>query len=276
MVIGVVCLHLLALTVMAQGGLDAYATYCYSPLAVLFAVALASICESAAGRWTKHVGAWASLGAVGLTLVLYRPDRLTWGTATVLALWRNRAGAACSWRFAEGFEREHRYGLAGREETREQHAIDRCRSLSEQDQILDCIGGIARELNWRQNGKVPGEPPATLTADERRAYAYLYGTHRKGNPSACREFLDSDLVEVCASATRLECLVFGDALTRFASGRPIGRPRCSIREAPLGGYWAAMRSELLARQAGAGPERVPTASIDGDLDACGPVFQACY
>lgn len=277
MLIGVACLHVLALTAMAQGGLDAYAIYSYPALVILFALALGSVCAGVATRWSGQLAASSVVvAAIALTLILYRPDRLTWGTATVSALWRNRAGAACSWRFAEGFEREHEYGLAPPAETREQHAIDRCRSLTDEDQILDCIGGIARELNWRENGKVPGEPPSTLTPDERRAFAYLYGTHRRGNSMPCREFRHADLVDTCASATQLECLVFGDVLTRFASGHPIGRPRCAIREPPMGGYWATMRSELLARDLGPPPEHVQTSSVDAELEGCGPVFDACY
>jgi hypothetical protein len=190
-------------------------------------------------------------------------------------LWRNADAAACSWRFAEGFEREHQYGLAPPGRTREQHAIERCRSLSEQDQILDCVGGIARELNWRQDGTVNGEPPAGLSAAERRAYAYHWGTHRIGKLERCGDFSSPELAADCVAAVQLECLVFADVLTRFAFARGIAQPRCQLSAPPMNGYWAAMRRDLLARPSGTGPDLLP-ASGDNDLRACQPVLRACY
>jgi hypothetical protein len=214
-----------------------------------------------------------------LALVLYRPDRVSWGSAEVVGLWRNRAGAACFWRFAEGFEREHQYqlasGLAPPTRTREEYAILRCRSLSEQAQVLDCIGGIARELNWRQRGRVMGEPPDGLSAAERRAYAYYYGSHRRGDVTACGDFRSAALAADCAAAVQMECLIYGDTLTRFISGHGLGRPRCTIPEPPMDGYWAAIRAELLARTT-ASSSYIATQSGENDLTACQPVFDACY
>ena len=187
--------------------------------------------------------------------------------------WRNRAGAACSWRLAEGFGREQALGLAPGQ-TREQHAIARCRSLLP-DQVLDCIGGIARELHWRGIGRVHGKPPAELDATERRAYAYAYGTHRFGATDACSDFIDPALAGECVAAVRLECLVFGDMTTRFRTGRGVGRPRCAIPEPPMPGYWAEMRADLLMRKPGPGPASGELTGTS-DLSACAPLFRACY
>jgi hypothetical protein len=275
MVVSVTWLHLAALTVMAKSGLDAYVIYGYPTLVVLFALFLASVCAQASVRWGEGAGAWAGAAAIALSLVLYRPDAVTWGSAKVAALWQNRAGAACSWRFAEGFERETDYGLTPGQ-TREQHAIERCRSLSEDAQILDCIGGIARELEWRQpNGRVDGEPPAELSQRERRAYAYQYGTHRKGNVAACGDFASPDLTATCAAAVELECLHYGDLYTQLVTGRGLARPRCPVPEPPIDGYWAATRLDLLSRTAGTAPN-LTRAWGDDDLRACRTVFDACY
>ena len=275
LVVGVTWLHLAALTVMAQGGIGPYAIYGYPTLVVLVSLLVALLCAHAAVRWGERAGACVAAAAVALTLVLYRPDALTWGVPKIAALWRNRMGAACFWRFAEGFEREHLYGLAPPGRTREQHAIERCRSLSNQDQVLDCIGGIARELNWRQNGRVHGEPPVGLSVAERRAYAYYYGTHRGGDVTACSDFTSPDLAAECAAAVRLECLVFGDALTRITSAHGFGRPRCALSEPPMDGYWAAMRLDFLARTAGPRPDFALVLGNAGQ-PGCKPVLDACY
>ena len=275
LVLGVTGLHLGALAVMAQGTLDAYAIYAYPTLVVLFSLLVACLCARAAARWRDPAASWVSAAAIALTLILYRPDAVTWDPARVSAWWRNRAGAACSWRFAEGFEREYEYGLAPQGQTREQYAIERCRSLSESDQALDCIGGIARELHWRHDGRVAGNPPAVLTAAERRAYAYYYGTHRDGNMTPCGDFKSPDLAADCAAAVQLECLIFADIVSRFVSGHDLGRPRCSIPEPPMDGYWAAMRVDLLTRTPGAGPDSEPALG-EKDLRACRPVFEACF
>jgi hypothetical protein len=274
-VAGVSWLHLAELSLMAKSGLDQYVIYGYPTIVVLFAVLVAMICAHAAGVWGETAANAIAVAALAITVALYRPDAITWGFGKVAALWGNHAGAACSWRFAEGFERAQQYGLAPPGQTREQYAIERCRSLSGDAQVLDCIGGIARELNWRQNGRVAGEPPAGLSAPERRAYAYLYGTHRKGDSSACRDFESPDLVADCSAAVQLECLVFADIYTRMASAHGLGRPRCTVPEPPMDGYWAAMRRELLARSAGTGPS-LAGARGDDDLQACQAVFDACY
>ncbi len=273
--VGVTCLHLAALTVMAKGGLDAYEIYGYPTLVVLVSVMVASGCAHAVTRWGQGAGAVAGAGAIALTLAAYRPDAFTWNFGRVAALWRDQAGAACSWRFGEGFEREQEYGLAPPGRSREQHAIARCRLLSEPVQVLDCIGGIARELNWRQGGKVDGAPPAELDADERRAYAYYYGTHRAGKSAPCREFESPDLSADCVAAVQLECLLFADLYTRVIFGRDLGRPQCAVPEPPLDGIWAALRAELLTRAAGSGPNLTGDL-MDKDFAACQPVFEACY
>jgi hypothetical protein len=275
MVLGFTCLHVAALTVMAQGGPDAYAIYSFPTLAVLTALLVAWTCARAEERWGDRGAALTAVAAIASILLLYRPDALAWRPAVVAALWRNTEAAACSWRFAEGFEREQRYGLAPAGTTREQHAIDRCRSLSEHDQVLDCIGGIARELHWREGGRVKGEPPAALNAAERRAYAYDYGTHRMGKAEECSDFGSPELVADCVAAVQLECLVFADAVTRFASGHGIPRPLCDLPSPPMNGYWASMRRELLARPPGAHPD-LPLHLGDTDLQACESVLSTCY
>ncbi|HSD09340.1 MAG TPA: hypothetical protein VLF14_00020, partial [Candidatus Binatia bacterium] len=274
--VAVACLHLAALGVMAQGGVDAYVIYGYPTIVVLSAALAAWACTRAEQRWGKAAASRVALASIALALAVHRPDALSWGFGAVERLWRDRAGAACSWRFAEGFLREQEYGLAPAGRTREEHAIERCRSLSEPPQVLDCIGGIARELNWRQDGRVQGEPPAGLDAEERRAYAYHWGTHRRGDVAPCGEFAGAALAAQCAAAVRLECLTAGDLVTRFTSGRAIGRPRCVLAGPPMDGYWAAMRRDLIARTSGEGPDLTFAKSLDTDLGACQPVFDECY
>ena len=274
-VLAFTCLHLAALTVMAQGGADSYSIYGYATVVVLFALLVGWICAGVEAHWGRRPATLAGVAAAALSVLLYRPDSLAWRPAAVSALWRNADAAVCSWRFAEGFEREHQYGLAPPGTTREQHAIARCRSLSEPDQILDCIGGIARELNWRQNGRVNGEPPAGLSAAERHAYAYHWGTHRIGRREPCSDFSSPELAADCVDAVQLECLVFTDVLARLTSARGIAQPQCRLPEPPMHGYWAAMRRDFLARPAGKAPD-MPRASGDNDLRACQPMLDACY
>jgi hypothetical protein len=275
MVLGFTWLHLAALTVMAQGGPDAYAIYGYPTLVVLYALLVAWTCARVEAHWGERGAVLAAVVATALSVLLYRPDALAWRPATVSALWRNTEAAACSWRLAEGFEREHQYGLAPAGTTREQHAIERCRSLSDQDQVLDCIGGIARELHWRHNGRVNGEPPAGLSAAERHAYAYHWGTHRMGSFEGCDDFDSPELEADCVAAVQLECLVFADVMTRLAFGRSIAQPRCHLPSPPMNGYWASMRRDLLARPAGQKPD-LPPPSGDTNLQACEHVLSACY
>jgi hypothetical protein len=275
LVVSVTCLHLAALTVMAEGGPDAYTIYSYATLSVLFALLVAWTVAQAASRWGGRGGVWVGAAAVALTVILYRPDAVTAGMATVSALWRDRAGAVCSWRFAEGFLREHRYGGAVPGQTGEEHAIERCRSLSEPAQVVDCVGGLARELHWRRGGTVHGNPPDGLSAVERDAYAYHYGTHRFGDGSACTHFVSAELAEDCAAAVQLECLVFADLATRYGSASGLPRPGCRIPEPPMEGYWSAMRAALLARPRGALPA-LPAVSGDADLAACRRIVEGCY
>jgi len=276
LVVAVTWAHLVALSVMAVGGLDAYTLYGYPTLAVLLALMAAWGSQRIAVGWGAAAGTAAGVAAVALALFLYRPDSLTWETDTIAALWRNRAGAACSWRFAEGFEREYLHGLAPPGRSRGEHAIERCRTLSEPAQVLDCIGGIARELNWRHGGRVAGEPPAGLSADERRAYAFHYGTHRRGDAAPCGDFTAPELRAECVTATQLDCLVFGDVYTRVYAGRGLGRPRCDVGEPPFDGYWREMRRELFARGDGSGPDLPTAAAADNDLSGCRAVFERCY
>jgi hypothetical protein len=275
MVLGVSVFHLAELSVMARNGLDGYVIYGYPTLVVLFSVLVAFVCTQVAGRWGDAAGVWVGAAAIALTLVLYRPYAVTWGSGTVAALWRNQAGAACSWRFAEGFERVYAYGLAPPGQTRDQYAIAGCRSLSEPAQVLDCIGGVARELNWRENERIDGAPPAELSPSEGRAYAFHYGVHRKGDTAPCGDFHDRELGAICAGAVRLECLLYGDVYTRIVSDHGIGRPRCDVPEPPMEGFWSAIRLDLLART---GTERpnLERAWGDDNLDACKPVFDECF
>jgi hypothetical protein len=268
-------LHLFALTFMAKNGLDAYVIYGYPTLIVLFALLVARLVVAVDTQWGAAAATFSAVAAVALSLVLYRPDAFAWNPAKAEALWHNRIGAVCSWRFGEGFEREYDYGLAALAPTREAHAIARCRSLTTADQRLDCIGGIARELNWRQRGSVAGEPPAGLDATERQAYAYVYGTHRKGNLAACDDFADAQLAAQCRAAAQMECLVFGDFYTRIATGHGLAAPHCSLSPPPMLGFWSAMRDELLSRSGGGAPD-LSRAWGDDNLQPCQPVFDACY
>ncbi len=276
LVLFVTCLHLLMLMAMARLGTDPYAIYAFPTLAVLHAVLVATAVDYASRRWGRTGAALAAVAFVGLTLVSYPPFELQFSTRKAEALWHNQRGAACAWRFAEGFEREQRYGLAPPGRTAEQHAIERCRSLSEPDLVLDCIGGIGRELNWRQNRRVGGEPPTGLTAHERRAYAYHYGTHRKGDVAACGDFASAELRAECAAAVQLECLVFADHFTRAIERVGLEHPRCDVPPPPMNTYWAAMRDEFLARSAGATPDLSRVGGEDTLLLDCEPILRACY
>jgi hypothetical protein len=275
LVLAVTGLHLAMLTVMAKPGLDAYVIYGYPTVSVLVAVLAALLCARAAARWGQRAGGWVGAATIALLIVIYRPDAMRWDAAKVGVWWHDGAAAACSWRFAEGFERETDYGSTPGQ-GREQHAIERCRSLSEDAQILDCIGGIARELEWRQpGGRVRGNPPPQLTPAERLAYAYEYGTHRKGDRSVCADFLDADLTETCTAAVILECLHYADLYTKLVAGQGVVRPACEVPAPPLEGYWAATRRDLLSRTGGTTPN-LTRAWGDDDLRACQSVFDACY
>lgn len=275
-VVGVSCTHLVALTVMAKHGLDAYVIYGYPTIVVLFCVLLGLTHRRVVVRWGEGAGNWVGGAMIAATFVLYRPDAAAWAPEQVAALWRNQAGAACSWRFAEGFEREFEYHLVPAGQTREQHAIERCRSLSAEGQVLDCIGGIARELHWRHaDGRVEGGPPAGLSPTEEQAYAFLYGTHRKGKTAPCSDFSNPRLVAVCTAAVELECLHYADIYTRIVTARGLGPPRCDIPEPPMGGFWTTRRQDLLNSTTGSGPH-LERAWGDDDLASCGPVFRRCY
>jgi hypothetical protein len=134
---------------------------------------------------------------------------------------------------------------------------------------------MARELSWRRGEHVRGAPPAALSADERRVYAYHYGTHRFGDDRACADFDDPALAAECRAAVRSECLVFGDALTRLGERRPIGRPSCELAEPPDQAFWAAVQRDFLSRPPGAGPDVPETTSRDA-LEACRATYAACF
>lgn len=272
LVVGVTLLHLAMLAVMAQGGLaDAYASYGYPTLVVLLAVLVASICAQAAVRWGEAGGTWISIAAIAVTLVLFRLDTATWELATLRSLWRDRPSAACSWRLAEGFGREYRAGLAPPGRSLEQHVIERCRSLAEEDQVLNCIGGIARVLLHR-GGMVAEAQVAELSESERRAYAYYSGIHMGGDTSPCEHFTSADLRAECVGAVRLDCLAFADSYMRLVAAQNIGRPRCNLHEPPMNGYWSVLRADLLERPAG----NPPSAAVRALMKGCTSVVDECY
>lgn len=271
---GVTLLHVGAMALMAQGAFDAYAVYGYPTLVVLWAALLGAAVEAVAARRGERDAWIASAAAVLLTLVLYRPDAVRWEPARVAALWRDQEGAACSWRFAEGFEREHQYGLAAAGLSRTEHALARCRSLVTADLALDCAGGIGRAMHWRRGEHVAGAPPPELSGAEQRAFAFYYGTHRRGDAVACADFTDGALAADCRAAVQLDCLLFADLLARVQRGDGLGRPHCTLPEPPMRGYWAAQRDALLverARTAGPMPR-----SVDGELAGCGAALAECY
>ena len=275
LVVAVAWLHLFVLSVMAQGGFDGYAVYGYPTLTVLVAVLIAVLYSRAASLWGESAAAWIGVAMMAALLVFHRPDAISSGLPTIAALWRNEAGAACSWHLAESFEREHQYRLAPPGRTREQHAIERCRSLSEPAQILDCICGIARTMHSRRTDKVQGEPPAELSDAERRAFAYCYGIHQAGNVRHCDHFTSPALAAECVAAVHLECLILADINTRFFTGSLLSRPQCPIPPPPMDGYWSAARLDLLARTGGVGPHIDRWLGREG-IARCGPVFAACY
>lgn len=272
MVVGITVLHAAALLLIAQGGLGPYVIYGYPTLSVLVAVVVGLACERARARVGNGAGVATAAIATAAMLLLYWPPVQTWSVDRMLKLWRQQGGAACYWRFAEGFEREHDYGRVPRAETREQYAIARCRSFDEPAQVLDCIAGIARELNWRRGGTIDGGPPEALSPPERRTYAFGYGTHLGGETSRCDGLTDPELRRDCVDAAYLECLMFADIEVRMRSGRGLGRPRCAIGPPPMDGFWATIHADLLARPVRA----VDVAGLVDDSDRCTEVLAACY
>lgn len=274
LVAGFSCLHLAALSAMARDFMDFYVLYGYPTICVLLAVAVVAATAGAIARAPRGA-AIAVASALLLVAVLHRPAAWSASTDTVRRLWSDRAAAACSWRFAEGFGREYDRGAAPSGGARDGYVLARCRSLSDRDQVLECVGGMGRELAWRRGERVDGAPPAALSADERRAFAYHYGTHRFGDDDPCADFDEPALVAECRAAVRIECLAFGDALTRLRAGRALGRPACDVAEPPDEAFWAAVRRDLLSRPVGAGPDVPATASRDG-LERCRATYAACF
>lgn len=276
LVVGFSLLHLAVLTVMARMFMDFYVLYGYPTITILLALLVVAVSDRVAARAGERAGLAAGITAIVLVAVAHRPAATSWSLDRVRELFHDQAGAVCSWRFAEGFGREYDHGAAPGATSREEHVIARCRSLIDETQVADCIGGMARELAWRHQGHVEGgAPPAALDDVERRAYAYHYGTHRYGQGSDCAEFREPALQATCASAVRLECLVFGDALTRMQASRPLGRPSCELEEPPDDAFWGAMRRDFLTREPGPGPDMPESRGPDA-LGACSATFTACY
>lgn len=273
--VGFALLHLAVLSVTARPFMDIYVLYGYPTIALLLGLLAVAATERVVARAGGRAAAWAAAGALGVVVLVHRPHSTSWGTAAVATLWNDRTGAVCSWRFAEGFGREYDHDLVPHDRSREEHVIARCRTLTDPTQITECMGGIGRELSWRFGRHVDGAPPASLNDVERHAYAYHYGTHRNGDTTDCADFREPELQATCAAATRLECLVYGDAYTRFMAGRPIGRPACSIDEPPDDAFWAAMRRDFLARDPGGRPVVPPFGGPDS-LARCEATFVACY
>lgn len=273
LVVGAALMQLAALLVMAQGSFDYYTIYIYPLLVVLYALVVTCGCARAQARW--GAGVWVYAAALLATLVLYRPLAMAPSVETVASLWRNRAGAACSWRLAEGFRREYDAGLAPPEATLEAHVIARCRLLSEPAQVLDCIGGLARDRQYGFGERLAGgAPPAALTPIEARAYAYYYGVRRNGDAEPCGDFTSPALQAECTAAVRLDCLARG-GWGNYRSAAPTAPPHCDLPPPPMDGYWAALRATLLSTTTGIGL-RVHEHREDEQFPACQPVFAACY
>jgi hypothetical protein len=289
MTLGLLLLHVAGLTVMAQGGIDNHAMHVYPPLVVLTAVLAGGLCAAASKSWGVRAGSFAGAMLVGLTVVVHRPETLRLSSEQVFALWGKRASAACSWRFGEAFMRVqsepgvdyHLLATSALSERdrqshlqRERRAIELCRSLSEPTQILDCIGGVARELQYG-SGRIDGAPPSELSDIERRAYAFYYGIRRAGHMTPCDDFLEPALRKECRTAAQLDCFIYVDTLSRFESADPLGRPRCDFPEPPMDGYWAEMRSDLLSRPPGSAP-KFPPEFGQGSIGECRAVIDSCY
>ncbi|MFN8644252.1 MAG: hypothetical protein U0802_22310 [Candidatus Binatia bacterium] len=138
LVVGVVCC-LAALTVMAQGGFDAYAMYGYPPLVVLYALLVAGLVSrrrSPGDRRRRR-----RTGGGGADSV-YRPVAMAWDLAPVAALWlarpaRRARGASPRFRARAAIQ-----AGARRAEPRNGTPSRALRSPT-RNQVLDCIGGIA-------------------------------------------------------------------------------------------------------------------------------------
>jgi hypothetical protein len=274
-VVGVSLTHLCAMAFMAQGGPDAYVLYGHAPIVILTSLLVAEAARhrlpGAGARGTLALGALSLAGLI----FAHRPAALRFDGEALRAMAHDRDGAACGWRFAEGFGRAHDHGLVPPGRTREEHVLAGCRSLSDDALRISCVGGIARELQWRRRGRVPGAPPPTLDARERAEYAFWYGTNRTGDASGCRDFDEPALRAICENAVRLDCLVFGDLYTRVLSGHRSGRPACELAEPPARGYWSSARAHLLERADGPAPE-LSAEEGDADLRGCAAIFGECY
>jgi hypothetical protein len=273
LVVGAAATHVTALLIMATGGFDYYTIYAYPLIAILLALLVAWGCSRVATR-LPAAGTWIYAGAVVAVLLAYRPLAMEPSFDGVRALWRNKTGAACSWRLAEGFRREYEAGLAPGE-TLQQHVIDRCRSLSDHAQVLDCVGGMARDLHHNFSSRIEnGAPPAALTPEEARAYAYYYGVRLNGELTACTDLADERLRAQCTAAAQLDCIARGGWGSHF-SADPSGPPHCEIAPPPMDGYWTALRTTMFTTTYGVGM-RVLERREEDQFPGCRPVFDACY
>jgi hypothetical protein len=280
LVVGVAWYSLAVLSVVAQGGMDHYVIEAYPTIIILFGVTIAWLCAQVSAQMGQHAGAAVGAVAVLATVLIYRPRTATCDTSAVVALWRNRTGAVCSYRFADGFARqENSDDLAAPSQAAVQHIIEGCRRLSEEPQILDCIGGLTYPWSRAMDAhkEWANELPAGLNPDERRAFAYYYGLKRHGETTVCTNLKDPDLIAQCVAAAQLECLVYSDFASRLFWGRPLPRPRCAIAEPPMQAYWAAARADLDARPATTefGHLRPELAKAVG-RPACSAVIEACF
>ena len=274
LVTGAALMHVTALLIMATGIFDYYTTYSYPLIAILSGLLVAWVCGRVAERVGEASTGWVYAGGVALVLLAYRPLAMEPSLDAVRALWRNQTGAACSWRLAEGFRREYESGLVPGE-TLQQHVIDRCRSLSDQAQVLDCIGGMARDLHHNAGGRLDGSgPPAALTPEEMRAYAYYYGVRRNGDMAACADLGDDQLRADCIAAAQLDCIARGGWGSHL-SATPSRLPHCDIPAAPMDGYWTALRSTMFTTTSGIGL-RVFERREEDQFPGCTAIFNACY
>lgn len=271
LVVGAMWAHIAALVAMAQGGFDYYTIYGYPLLAVLFAVFVAASCAAAAARLGDRAGGWVSLTAIAAAAALYHPDAIGGGFPTVASLWRNEAGAACSFRLAAGFQRELQLRSVAPGRTLLFYVIERCRSLAEEAQVLDCIGGIARELPHEYHAEVLSR----LQPLERRAYAYYYGVRRNGDMAPCDDFSDLVLHGDCAAAVQLDCLTHGGWGALPFAGDGARGLHCAVPEPPIAGHWAEVRADLLRGTLGTIQSSERWLARDEAYGACAPVYDAC-
>ncbi len=275
LLVGVTWYSLAVLLVVAVGGVDPYALHLLAPITVLVASVVGWLCAWVTARWGERSGVVAAFATMAAMLCAYRPDALSWEVQPVQALWHDETGAVCSYRFGEGFMRRRDEYWQGRWTAEGvQDAIAGCRSLSEREQVLDCIGGTTYLWLRVRELETVGMLPAGLDDDEARAFAYYFGIR---NNTECDGFGDRTLQDACKAAARLACLVQADRAMRIASGRYLGRPHCDIQEPPMQAFWAARRVELLNRPAGSPADVAMFADEkSGTESTCLAAYRDCY